>query len=198
LYDRAAVSLAILADDNEDWYESVYFNKTWGCLTLFRFPVAKILDYKNQHDALEVSDNPFAVVVAAHLRTLETKGDTASRRIRKIELTKNLYRRGFKKQDILNLYRFIDWIMVLPEELEESYHQEIAKFEEERKMRYITTAERIGMKKGIEKGVKNTAKNMLKIGLDIGLISRVTGLSEAEIRKLPKERDAEQEHVFAG
>jgi predicted transposase/invertase (TIGR01784 family) len=69
-------------------------------------------------------------------------------------------------------------------------------------MRYITTAERIGMKKGIEKGiekgVKNTAKNMLKIGLDIGLISRVTGLSEAEIRKLPKERDAEQEHVFAG
>lgn len=38
--------------------------------------------------------------------------------------------------------------MVLPPELEEDYHQELAEFEEERKMQYVTTAERIGLEKG--------------------------------------------------
>jgi hypothetical protein len=38
--------------------------------------------------------------------------------------------------------------MLLPKELEDAYHQEIIKFEEGRKMQYVTTAERIGMHRG--------------------------------------------------
>ncbi|QTA87666.1 Uncharacterized protein dnm_037000 [Desulfonema magnum] len=186
LYNRPGVSLAVLADDNEEWYDSVYIHKLWGCLTVFRFPTAKIFDYKKRLEELEKSDNPFAVVVAVHLRTMETKGNDTSRWNWKIELTKSLYRRGFKKQDILNLYHFIDWIMALPEALEKTYHQEIMRFEEEHKMQYITTAERIGMEKGRTEEKNETAKNMLKLGMEIGLICQVTGLSEEDVRKLSK------------
>ena len=195
LYKRTAVSLAVLADDNPDWYVSV-FDKLWGCLTVFRFPIVKILEYREK---LEKSDNPFAVVVMVHLKTMETKGDDSTRKWWKTELTKNLYRRGFEKQDIINLYRFIDWIMLLPAKMENAYHHEIMEFEEEEKMRYVTTAERIGMEKGriegkiegkIEGSLKKatkTAKNLLSFNvLTLEQIAQATGLTPEEVRELHK------------
>ena len=58
-------------------------------------------------------------------------------------------RARIRKEDVLGLYRFIDMVLSLPEDLEEEYHEEIFKEEEVRDMPYITTAERIGMRKGI-------------------------------------------------
>jgi len=73
--------------------------------------------------------------------------------------------------------------MVLPKELEDAYHQEIMEFEEEKKMQYITRAERIG----IEKCKKETAKNLLAMGLLTSeQIAQATGLTPEEIRKLKK------------
>ncbi|MCP4110694.1 MAG: cytosolic protein [Desulfobacteraceae bacterium] len=195
LYNCKVVSLAVLADDNETWYPSVYLDKLWGCLTLFRFPTVKILEYRKQWEQLEKSDNPFAAVVMAHLKTMETKGDDSRRKKWKLELTKNLYRQGFEKQDIINLYRFIDWIMVLPKELEGTYHQELMEFEEKKKMKYITTAERIGIEKGehigIEKGERigiiKTAENLLSMGvLTNEQIVQATGLTLKDIQDLQK------------
>jgi hypothetical protein len=40
----------------------------------------------------------------------------------------------------------VDWLLVLPEALELAY------LEQETKMRYVTSAERIGIRKGIERG----------------------------------------------
>ncbi|MCP4352237.1 MAG: hypothetical protein GY795_42805 [Desulfobacterales bacterium] len=148
LYQRPVASLAVLADDNPKWRPSVYSHKIWGCRVALRFRTVKLLDYKKKLKSLEKSGNIFAVATAAHLRTMETKKDTQSRLRYKLELTKALYRQGFTKSDIINLYRFIDWIMVLPEELEDSYHRELFKYEEKYKMRYVTNAERIGLKRG--------------------------------------------------
>jgi hypothetical protein len=46
---------------------------------------------------------------------------------------------------------------VLPKEATKRFHEEIKKYEEEKKMPYITTAERIGIKKGIEIGIQQGA-----------------------------------------
>ncbi len=148
LYQRPVASLAVLADDDFSWRPSAYSHKLWGCRVAIRFRSVKLLDYRKRLGSLEESDNIFAVAVAAHLRTMETKKDTRTRFNYKIELTKALYRRNFSKSEIINLYRFIDWIMVLPKELEESYHQELFKFEEKYKMRYVSNAERIGIRRG--------------------------------------------------
>ncbi len=148
LYQRPVASLAVLADDNFAWRPSAYSHNIWGCRVSLRFRSVKLLDYRKRLDALEKSDNIFAVATAAHLRTMETKKDTQKRFQYKTELTKSLYRHGMKKEDIISLYRFIDWIMVLPKELEDSYHEELFKFEEKYKMQYVTNAERIGMQKG--------------------------------------------------
>ncbi|MCC5899955.1 MAG: hypothetical protein JJU32_18815 [Phormidium sp. BM_Day4_Bin.17] len=67
----------------------------------------------------------------------------------KLEVTKSLYRRGYSRQNILELFRLVNWIMTLPEELESSFNTEIAAFEEAEKMPYITPLERFAQKAGV-------------------------------------------------
>jgi len=151
-YERQVVSLAILADDNPNWRPDYYECELWGCAVGIQFPVFKLLDYMDRWDELEKSDNPFALVVMAHLKTQQTRHDKNERKRWKLYLIRKLYERGYKKQDVINLFHFIDWIMRLPEELEEDFRQEITRYEEEKKMRYVSSVERIGIKKGKKEG----------------------------------------------
>jgi hypothetical protein len=107
---------------------------------------------------LEESRNPFATVVMAHLKAQETRRDGDARRRWKFILTRRLYEQGYAREDILELFRFIDWVLVLPEELEKGFWQDMQQYEEERRMRYVTSVERIGMKKGMEQGILQTAR----------------------------------------
>ncbi len=65
------------------------------------------------------------------------------------------------------MYKFIDWLVSLPEELSEKFNDEILKYEEEKKMPYITTAERIGVKKGLEQGMKHGLLEAIELGLKL-------------------------------
>ncbi|MEE4354897.1 MAG: hypothetical protein V2I97_00405, partial [Desulfococcaceae bacterium] len=139
LYGKPVVSLAVLTDGNPNWRVSEYGQELWGCRTVFSFPSVKLLDYKKDWAYLEASDNPFAVAVMAHLKTLETRKDKQSRLQYKLALSRNLYRHGWTRDDIIRLYRFIDWIMVLPGDMENIYHEKLMDYEREVNMQYITT-----------------------------------------------------------
>ena len=65
---------------------------------------------------------------------------------------KDLYTAGYTRADIVKLFRFIDWLMDLPEAHEQLFWQELSEYEEGRKMPYVTSVERIGMKKGMQQG----------------------------------------------
>jgi hypothetical protein len=97
----------------------------------------------------------------AHLKALETRHDSENRLNWKLKLAKHLYAQGFGKQDIIELFRFIDWVMVLPEGLEHRFSAELMKDEEEKKMRYITSIERIGIQKGIHQTIRKLLLNGL-------------------------------------
>jgi len=45
-------------------------------------------------------------------------------------------------------------MMTLPKELTERFNYEVSSIEEEKKMPYITSIERLGIERGIEKGIK--------------------------------------------
>ncbi|MCP4399253.1 MAG: cytosolic protein, partial [bacterium] len=87
LYQRPVASFGVLADEHAAWKPSGFYQKIWRTRTLFRFPVVKILDYTEQWEMLEQSTNPFAIVVQAHLKTLETRQDGLSRSRWKVTLT---------------------------------------------------------------------------------------------------------------
>jgi flagellar biosynthesis/type III secretory pathway protein FliH len=118
---------------------------------------------------LEESRNPFATVVMAHLRVLESKNDLITLKRWKVSLIHHLYDIGYEEKDIIRLFRFIDWLIKLPEELENEFWIEIKQYEEERRMQYVTSVERIGIKKGIEQGIEKG----IEIGMKQGILSGI-------------------------
>ena len=153
-YGKDVVSLAVLTDEDERFRPGAYRFSLGGFRLEMEYPMVKLLDYRSRWQELEESENPFSVVVMAHLRSHETRGRIKERYAWKLRLTRMLYNRGYSRDEVLGLYRFIDMVLSLPERMEEEYHEEVLREEEVRKMPYITTAERIGMRKGLEQGRK--------------------------------------------
>jgi hypothetical protein len=153
-YDQEVVSLAILADDDPAWRPSQFSYGRWGFRAGIDFPVVKLLDYAPHWQALEADPNPFATVVLAHLKTLETKKAPADRQAWKVRLVKGLYERGLSAEDVRELFRFIDWLIDLPKPLDKLFWQEITTYQEAKRMPFITTPERIGLEKGLLEGIE--------------------------------------------
>jgi hypothetical protein len=148
-YNRDVVSVAVLADDDPNWRPDHYEWELWGCEKRLVFPAVKLLDYTAREAELEESRNPFAKVVLAHLKALQTRRDPESRRVWKFRLVRGLYERGFRAEDVRQLFRFIDWLMELPESVREAFDQEVDEYEEGRRMPFVTSFERRGMLKAI-------------------------------------------------
>ena len=164
LFDRhkkQVISLAVLADEEENWRPSSYEYVLGGCRVSLQFPVAKLLDYEAQWETLEQTTNPFGVVVMAHLKTKATHRNPESRLQWKLSLVRRLFERGYSREDILGLFRFIDWIMVLPDELARSFKAEVRSSEEAQRMRYVTSIERLAR----EEGMLEKAREVLIVGL---------------------------------
>jgi hypothetical protein len=138
-YDLPIASLAILGDERDTWRPQPFQDELWGCRVQFEFPIVKLLDYVPFWTQLEADQNPFAIVVMAHLKTKETRNDAIARKEWKFRLTRGLYERGYERQDILNLFRFIDWILELTDDLKRSFRDELEEYERERQMPYVTS-----------------------------------------------------------
>jgi hypothetical protein len=69
-------------------------------------------------------------------------------------LIKTLYEKGYPRQDILNLFRFIDWMMKLPDDMEKEFWEEIQQYEEDKHMPYVTSVEKIGYQRGMFEGIE--------------------------------------------
>lgn len=151
-YDRQVATLAVLTDGDAQWRPRQYGYELFKCRVSLEFPVVKLLGYREKRRELETSDNPFAIVVLAHLETQATRRKPLQRYDAKLRLAKLLYKRGYNRQTIIDLFRFIDWIMTLPENLSEQFLGELRRFEEEEKMPYVTSVERIGIEKGLLQG----------------------------------------------
>ena len=167
-YDKPVASLAVLADEGREWRPDHYSYGLWGSQAGLWFPTVKLLDYRQRWSELEDSDNPFAMIVMAHLQVQATRHQPAERLKWKVSLVRRLYERDYEKQDILELFRFIDWLMELPEELTEQFEQMLVEYEEAKQVEYITSIERLGMKRGFQQGVQQGDQQGFQRGLQQG------------------------------
>lgn len=190
-YDRPVASLAVLSDERTGWRPDHFGYELWGCKVGISFPVAKVNDYAERLDELEASDNPFAIVVMAHLKTQDTRHDEQGRNRWKLYLVRRLYERGYRKEDVINLFRFIDWIMGLSEEMEESFWAEMRQYEEDKKMEYVTSVERIGIKKGIQQGILQSTReaviDILEVRFEVvsgSIVKTINGIDDPSVLKM--------------
>jgi hypothetical protein len=157
-YNRDVVSLAVLADDDPRWRPDSYAWELWGFSKRMKFPPVKLLDYAGRERELEESRNPFAKVVLAHLKALATRRNPDDRRAWKFRLVRGLYERGFRAEDVRQLFRLIDWLLELPSALDELFWKDVTSYQEERTMPFVTTPERYGIKLGMLQLIENALR----------------------------------------
>jgi hypothetical protein len=192
------VSLAVLADEDPEYRPTEFAVKHWGFEHRLKIPIAKLIDFKlksHLRKKLETSTNPMAIVVKAVLKSHEAKQATDKEKSSiKWDLIKKCYRKGYTKNQIEMLLKFIDWIIRLPDAYQQELSIKIAKLEEEQKMNLVTSWERLAERKGKRKGKQEgkqegkieIAQRMLKDNLPLESIAKYTGLSESDIKNLMK------------
>ncbi|UIE38885.1 DUF4351 domain-containing protein [Leptodesmis sichuanensis] len=169
IFDRfrqPAVSLAILCDGKADWRPNQYEFSFLDTRLLFQFGTVKLLEYQERWQELEASPNPFATVVMAHLKAQETKRNSNQRKEWKLNLIRGLYEAGSSRRDVLNLFKFIDWVMILPEGVKQAFWLELKAFEEEQKVTYITSVEEIGFERGLQQGRQEERRSLISLQLE--------------------------------
>ncbi|MCP4655235.1 MAG: DUF4351 domain-containing protein [bacterium] len=171
-FHRPVVSLAILADDSHSWRPDRFGYGFWEARSETRFRAVKLVDYNERWPELEAGTNPFAVVVMAHLKALASRDAPEIRLKWKLRLVGGLYRSGCDPERLWDLYRFIDWVMELPEDLQIQLDGEVERLEMEMNMPYVTHVERRAERRGIEQGVKQGVEQGVKQG-EASLLKRL-------------------------
>ncbi len=182
-YGRPIASFAVLADEDAGWTPDGFDLEQLGCTHCFRFPAVKLLAFAERLEALEADPNPFALITAAHLYTARTRHDPEARYGFKRRLVRLLYRHGWDRQRILDLFAVIHWMMRLPDRLERQLWQEIQVIEGENKMAYVTSVERLAIQRGRQEGLQEGLQEGEAKGRVEG---RVAGQADPLARQLAK------------
>ncbi|MGH7596597.1 MAG: hypothetical protein ACREOI_09605 [bacterium] len=93
-FRKAVISLAVLTDDNPKFRPNEYSRAICGCEVIFRYPLVKIIDYRDRLAELEASPHPFAIIVRAYLKALEVAGNVKERYTWKKRFLLELYQRA--------------------------------------------------------------------------------------------------------
>jgi hypothetical protein len=161
--DNEVISLVVLGDDDPNWRPTNFGYSRWRFSSNTEYPMVKLLDFQPRWSELERSLNPFAVVIMAHLSTLNTLGKPNQRFQSKLTLVRGLYERGYTKNQILELFRLIQWMMVLPQPLETNFRQEFTRILEEGRVPYFTYFELDGMVKNARESVVTALETRFEV-----------------------------------
>jgi hypothetical protein len=153
-YNVPVASLAVLADDDPNWRPHEFRQALFDCEVGIRFPAVKLLDFVEYETELEASENPFAKIVLAHLKARQTQKDVVNRQTWKLRLVRGLYVRGFSAKDVRELFRLIDWLMVLPPPIEVLFRQDLDSLQKEKGMPYVTSIERVARRELLRKSIR--------------------------------------------
>ena len=156
LFNKPVISLAILGDENKSWRPNSYEYGLGDSEVKIKFSIVKLLDY--QWEELAASNNLFAIIVMAHLKTKVTTKDLTQREQWKWNLVRPLYQKGLTKFDIINLVKFIDKMMTLPPPLQLEFNHKLEQYEKELNMPFLSTIEELAEERGQVKGAKETCQ----------------------------------------
>jgi len=151
-FKHEVINLALLTDENPNFRPNEYSRarREWGFEVVCRFPVVKLIDYREKWTELEASSHPFALIVRAYLKALETIGNVQEKYSWKKRFLLELYESGMDRETLWAIYKFIDWMIRLPKDLNNTFVTEMKTIEEAKHMSLITSAEEIGLEKGID------------------------------------------------
>ncbi len=194
-YKEPVVSLVIYTDDNPNFRPNHYEVRYWNFYHDFGFPIAKLLDYKQDWERLENDPNPFAALVMAQLKMHELGGQDKIEELAgwKLRVLRLLLARGLGREEIVRLFRFISPIMRLPEEREKQFKQEARAVLEEVKMPLLSPFEELAMEDGRLEGLQEAVVLLLETrfgALEPQVVQTLSTLSAEQLKALLKAQTA--------
>ena len=99
--------------------------------TFSNFSIFKL---KDQTSWPKKPDNAFSWLIAAHNQARTDEGQPGLRKTHKVYLAKLLLCSDQPEDAVLDLLRLLDWLLPLPESLEQRYKEELAKFQADRRL----------------------------------------------------------------
>ena len=163
-YQRDVVSLAVLADTNPNYRPNSFEFSRSGTQIAFTYPIAKLTDYEteSQWSSLKESDNVFALLVMAQIKAKRLKGHEADLLSHKTGLVRTLFERNYQREDIIQLFKLIDWMILLPNLETAEFKKKVINLEREFNMPYINTVESLARKEGFEEAEKRFEQERLQ------------------------------------
>ena len=185
MFQQEVVTLVILADLRPDWRPKAHRFELADFRSVREFPICKLLD-RLATDWID--DNSLVVQVArAQIAALRTSSDPEARFSAKTQLVRNLYTMGYSSDTIREIFRLIDWMMRLRPDLDRRFMSELVAFEEENRMPYVTSIERLAKEEGFERGrEQGTATLLLRI------LSRQCGSLPEDVQQQVRQLKLEQ------
>lgn len=167
---RKVVSIALLIDSSPSFRPDCFRTELFGCEVRFTYPVIKLLDFDRPD--LEKDDSPFAVITRVQPAKIKSEKEPDKRYSFRLDLTKELYNRNYSKEQIIRLYRFIDYVLRLPEPKALQFNKEMELFEEARTMPYISTTERMAREEGLLQGIRQGISEGIEQGRTRGQLEK--------------------------
>lgn len=136
--------------------------------------------------------NPFAVVVMAQLECRATQPD-ATRLASKLRLAQALARWNYSARVRRHLFVVLDALLTLPDALDEAFVERLEDTEDSAMLQYLTSYERVilrrgkaaGVEEGLQKGLKEGLKEGLQQGERGGAATLLKGLLARKFGALP-------------
>ena len=158
---KPVLSYALLADEISDWKPESFGFGSGASSSTVTFNALKLKDYFGREEELERSDNPFALAILAHIKTLQTRGEAQARYDWKVSLFRMLLSRGWKRPATEALLYFIDWLMQLPAMLENRFDDRVEEEFEENPLELISPREKRNVAKAIKAGLVDVLQHTL-------------------------------------
>ncbi len=82
-------------------------------------------------------------------------------------MVRGLYDRGYDREDIIKLFRLLDWMMSLPEQLQRRFEVKLTSYQEERQMPVLSRMEHRGMQAGILQTARESVLEVLDVRFEV-------------------------------
>jgi hypothetical protein len=131
--------------------------------------VIKLTDWADRPEELLRGGNPFGIAAAAHLAALAAGRQPETRFARRKALYRDMRRMGVSQDKASALMAFMDWVLELPDELDERFWTEVQEEEGVSAMQYVTRFEERAMERGRQEGVVLGKQEGLLQAIELGL-----------------------------
>ena len=172
-HERPVMSIALLLDANPSWrpdtFQMISPLKKEKPFLEFRYHVVKLIDYTTRKEELQQRNDLFSKVILAQLTVMETRKNLALRVESKLSLIRQLLKLGLTNEETRQLYKFIDWLLIIPEDLMLTYNEQIQEVAEEWDVPYVSTSVKVAQIKSREEGLKTGLRKGRQEGKQEGI-----------------------------